>query len=259
MGMEVSQRRRRVFETVKARGEVHVQALIDELGVSGMTVRRDLSVMEQQRLIRRAYGKAIWIADDYYEVTSFEARCAAQREAKQRIAKLAAEHLRGVSSLFVDGSSTCRELVCRLPRDQKMSVYTNSLAAVQVLRSMPWVKTFVLGGFLTEDQNSLDSDATVSLVKSVYVDAAFVSCSGFSTRGLVNNGLSEARLKGIMMDNAERTYLLADHTKWNARALFDISRWERIHTFITDAAVDATLMKTLRAKNVRVQWPEGKT
>ena len=256
--MDGNQRRLRVFEAIKSRGEVSVQTLIDGLGVSGMTIRRDLSVLEEQRLIRRAYGKAVWIADDYYETTSFEARSVAHQEAKQRIAELAAQHLQGVDSMFLDGSSTCREFVRYLPRNRRMTVYTNSLAAVQTLRGMPCVKTFVLGGYLTEDQNSLDSDVTVNLAKNVYVDAAFVSCSGYSVRGLVNNGLSESRLKGIMMENAEKTYLLADHSKWNARALFNISEWDRISTFITDQAVDPALMKTLAAKSVRVQWNADK-
>lgn len=254
--MEANQRRLSVFNAIKSRREVSVQALISELSVSGMTIRRDLSVLEEQRLIRRAYGKAIWIADDYYESTSFEERCVAHQEAKQSIANMAVQHLQGVNSLFLDGSSTCRELVRCLPRDHTMTVYTNSLAAVQALRGMPCIKTFVLGGYLTEDQNSLDSDVTVNLAKNVYVDATFVSCSGYSTRGLVNNGFSESRLKGIMMENAEKTYLLADHSKWNARALFNISEWDRIDTFITDQAVDPLLQKTLTAKEVSLQWAE---
>lgn len=252
--MDGNQRRLRVLEAIKGRREVSVQALIDELGVSGMTVRRDLSLLEEQRLIRRAYGKAVWIADDYYEATSFEARSVAHQEAKQHIAEIAAQFLNGVKTLFLDGSSTCGEFARCLPRSCSLTVYTNNLAAVRYLQSMPYVKTFVLGGYLTEDRNSLDSDLTLNLAKNVFVDATFVSCSGYSTRGLVNNGLPESRLKGVMMENAEKTYLLADHSKWNVRALFDISEWDRINTFVTDQAIDPLLSKTLAIKNVNVRW-----
>lgn len=250
-------RRLRIFEAIKNRREVSVQTLIDELGVSGMTVRRDLTLLEEQRLIRRDYGKAIWIANDYYESVSFETRCVAHQEAKKRIAALAVQCLEDVNTLFLDGSSTCREFAKSLPQNRKLTVYTNSLAAVQILRGMPNIQTFVLGGYVTEDRNSLDGDLTLNIAKSVCVDATFVSCSGFSARGLVNNGLPESRLKGVMMGNAEHTYLLADHSKWNARALFNISEWERIQTFITDQAIDASLRRILIAKHVEVLSCDG--
>ena len=251
--MSGDQRRSYIFQAIQASGEVSVQALIDQFGVSGMTIRRDLALLEEQRLIRRMYGKAVWIARDYYRTASFEARCMAQQEAKQRIALLAAQCLGSAQSIFLDGSSTCGALARCLPRNRRLTVFTNNLAAVAHLRALENVQTFVMGGYVTEDRNSLDSDLTLALAKEVYVDATFVSCSGFSVRGLVNNGLPESRLKGVMMNHAERTYLLADHTKWNARALFDISEWDCIDTFITDEVPDSQLARILAAKQVAVR------
>lgn len=251
--MSGDQRRAYIFEAIRSSGEVSVQALIAQFGVSGMTIRRDLALLEEQRLIRRMYGKAVWIARDTYRAASFEARCLAQQDAKQRIAQLAAQCLGSARSIFLDGSSTCDAFARCLPHNRRLTVYTNNLAAVQHLRELEGVQTFVMGGYVTEDRNSLDSDLTLSLARGVYVDATFVSCSGFSVRGLVNNGLPESRLKGVMMNNAGHTYLLADHTKWNARALFDISEWNCIDTFITDEAPDPQLGRVLAAKHVAVQ------
>lgn len=251
--MSGDQRRSLVFETVKNRGEVSVQALVDTFGVSGMTIRRDLAMLEAQQLIRRAYGKAVWIARDYYRTASFAARCEAQRDAKRRIATLAAHEIGNAQSIFLDGSSTCGELAYCLPSNRRLTVYTNNLAAVQALREREQIRTFVMGGFVTDDGNSLDSDLTVNIAKSVNVDITFVSCSGFSARGLLNNGLPESRLKGVMMNQAERTCLLADHTKCNALAPFDISEWDSIDTFITDEALDPALSRILAAKRVVVR------
>lgn len=96
--MSGDQRRSHIFQAIQASGEVSVQALIDQFGVSGMTTGRDLALLEEQRR-SAGYGKAIWIARDTYRTASLR-RVAWQQEAKLRIAQLAAQCLGSPSPYF---------------------------------------------------------------------------------------------------------------------------------------------------------------
>lgn len=128
-----------------------------------------------------------------------------------------------------------------LPRNRRLTVFTNNLAAGAPARAGK--RANLCDGYcVTEGLNSLDSDLTLSLAKGAWMRRLY-RAAGFRC-GLVNNALPESRLKGVMMNNAEHTYLLADHTKWNARALFDISEWDGIDTFITDERLDPQLPVT---------------
>ena len=251
--MTSESRRQKLYNLIKARGEIPVSELIERLNVSGMTIRRDLDQLEKERLIRRSYGKAKLTWSDSVELP-FEQRAVANLPEKQAIARLASAYVDNIDSIFVDGSTTSNELVKLLSEKKGLTVFTNSLESLLLLRGIASVNAFLIGGFLASDGNSMDGDIAISTARNIFVDAAFISCSGYSLSGLVNNGISGSHLKSIMLENSGKRFLLADHTKYNSRGLFLLGKWDKVDVFLTDTQPQDKLLDALEAERVEVHW-----
>ena len=159
--------------------------------------------------------------------------------------------------MFLDGSTTCSELAKLISPYSRITVYTNSIASFMILRHLPNIRIFFIGGFLAPDRNTVDGTESLSVARDIFVDAAFISCSGFSREEIVNSGSSGSHLKSIMLKNAHRRYLLADHTKQDIKGLYHLSSWQDIDTLITDKALPPDFSAFLQTAGVQVLSAEN--
>lgn len=244
-----------IYDMIKSNKEMSVNTLAQCFGASAMTIRRDLERLERSKLIERAYGKAR-IADESKTELSFNLRKSINLTYKQKIAMNAANFIteRDVKSIYVDGSSTAMELLKVLPPNRSMTVFTNSVFALNLLQSKAWIDTFIIGGFLNREVSSMDDITSVDLCKQIYVDATFTSCSDISADGMFNNGTTGTQIRRIMMKNSQHNYLLADHTKFNSRGVFLLNTWDKVDTLITDEKPDAAFLTAVQKYGVSVVW-----
>lgn len=249
--MKTEARQILIYELIKSRGEAAVSLLAEHFCVSAMTIRRDLDALEQSALIRREYGKAV-LLDDSKKEMSFSSRYQVNHALKRQIALMAIKHLKNVSSIYIDGSSTAYEFIHALPSNKRLTIFTNSAAALQHLRECPNINTFVIGGLLDKDTSTLDSEISVNIAKNIFVDAAIISCSGFSTQGFFNNGITGSQIKKIMLENSQHNYLLADHTKFNTQGVFLLNTWDAIHTLICDQPFNKKDAKIIENHGVEI-------
>lgn len=251
--MKTEARQIAIYNLIKANKEMTVAALTEYFDVSSMTIRRDLDDLEQAKLIQRAYGKA-FITDSEISESSFEHRAAQNLGSKQKIAHLALSFLESVQSFYVDGSSSAYEFIKLLPSNRSFTVFTNSVASLNLLMKMSWVNTFVIGGLLCKDKNTLDDDSSVLVANRIFVDATFTSCSAFSAKGTLNNGITGTHIRQALMKNSYHNYILADHTKYNARGIFLLNPWEKIDALITDEAPEREFAEELQKVNTKIVW-----
>lgn len=249
--MNIEERHMRIYDMIKIRGEVMVAELAEYFSVSTMTIRRDLDSLEESGIIRREYGKALLI-DDIIKETNFHLRSQSNQSAKMQIAASAAQHLKGASSIYIDGSSTAYEFIQALPSDRHLTIFTNSAIALQYLSGYPSINVFVMGGLLARDNNTLDSEITVNIARNIFVDATVISCSGFSAQGFFNSGITGSQVKKIMLANSHHNYLLADYSKFNSQGVFLINTWDAIDTLICDRPFDEKTKKHIAAHGVEV-------
>ena len=249
--MKTEARQILIYELIKARGEVTVALLAEHFSVSPMTIRRDLDALEHSSLIRREYGKAV-LLDDSKKEMSFSSRYQVNHALKRQIAMLAINHIKDVSSIYIDGSSTAYEFVHALPSGKRLTIFTNSAVALLHLRECPNINTFVIGGFLDKDSSTLDSEISVNTAKNIFVDATIISCSGFSTQGFFNNGITGSQIKKIMLENSQHNYLLADHTKFNTQGVFLLNTWDAVDTLVCDQPFDSKAAKIIENHGVEI-------
>ncbi|MBU9742239.1 DeoR/GlpR family DNA-binding transcription regulator [Lachnospiraceae bacterium ASD3451] len=251
--MKTESRQIAIYNMVKSNREMSVNALAECFGVSPMTIRRDLDNLEHAKLIHRAYGKAFIANEDGSEM-AFVLREASNLELKQKIAQTARRYLTGINSLYVDGSSTAHELIKILPTDRSYTIFTNSVATLLLLQQKEWITTFVIGGFLCDDNNTLDDSTSAEIAKRIFVDATFTSCSGFSAEGTFNNGITGSQVKRIMNQNSHKNYVLADHTKQNRYGIFLLDMWDKVDALITDQKPEPEMLKAIESNGVEVLW-----
>ena len=253
--MNAENRQIAIYNMIKSNKEMSVNALSQCFGVSTMTIRRDLEHLERSNLIERTYGKAR-IADESKIELSYSMRQTMNLEYKQKIAMTAAQFIteKDIHSIYIDGSSTAMEFLKVLPPNRSITVFTNSISALNLLFPKTWVNTFIIGGFLNRDIFAMDDVTSIDLCKQIYVDATFTSCSDLSIDGMFNNGTNGTQIRRTMMKNSQHNYILAEHTKFNYRCIFLLNTWDKIDTLITDEEPSPAFISGIQKYGVSIVY-----
>jgi len=232
-----SARRQFIQDHLEQAGAGTYDGLAAALGVSAMTIRRDLEgLVAAGRAIRTVGGVQRAAAPSYLLETALHARLGVQREAKRAIARRALELVTGRPTLFLDGSTTCLELARLLARErQGLTIVTNSaLVCLELGRGGGHAVTG-LGGRYDPDSLSFVGPPAEDAASALFVDLAFVSTKGFlPAKGTFESALPNFRLKQIIARQCGKLVLLADHTKFGQRALSKVLDPAQIHTVVTD-------------------------
>ncbi|WAH38853.1 DeoR/GlpR family DNA-binding transcription regulator [Alicyclobacillus dauci] len=206
-------RRGAILELLKQNSRASVSDLAQKLDVSEVTIRTDLRMLEQSKLLHRTHGGAI-ISDE--ESLSFANRLNMHRTEKSRIATAAFEHIKNHDSILLDASSTCLELAKLIRRsDKTVTITTYSLLAAQELVDNPKLNVFLIGGAI-RNQNSVEGVLGASLLDSVYPEKYFFSARGITQDGeLMDFDLYELELKNLLFTRSKMRYCLVDSSKIN--------------------------------------------
>lgn len=228
-------------------GRVDVSALADRFQVTTETIRRDLSELQERKVLRRVHGGAVpWQALRFEPLLTV--RSDQQLSEKRRIAAMAAAEIPDSGVMLVDSGSTTARLCEALPRDRDLTVVTNSVLNAQVLSEFDNVEVIILGGTLRKNTMAMVDARAVSMAEELTVDTLFMSCDGFSVeRGLSTPYQYEATLKQAMIRAARRVVILADHSKLGNDQLFRFAEWPKVDLLVTDVGVDSNTLDQLRA------------
>lgn len=236
----------------REQGRVEVTDLAEHFGVTGETIRRDLTDLQDQRLVRRVHGGAVPWETARFEPT-LRARDTQHTEEKRLIATAAVAELPPEGTVILDSGSTTSFFASYFPRDRPLRVVTNSLFNARILADHDLIEVFVLGGRVKQNTLAMVDIRTVEDLRSMTVDTVFLGCDGISTtRGFTTPYEEEAAVKAAMVAAARRVVALADSSKLGNdqfRRFADISE---VDTLITDAGADPTLVSALEAAGLNV-------
>lgn len=250
--MYAEERQRYIVGLARADGRVDVAELAAELQVTTETVRRDLTILERQGVLRRVHGGAIPVERLGFE-PALAARDGVMTAEKDRIAKAALAELPEEGAVLLDAGTTTARLADLLPSDRVLTVVTNALPMALGLVSRPNLTVLLLGGRVRgRTLAAVDSWATDALAQT-YVDVAFLATNGVSVqRGLTTPDHAEAATKRAMITAAGRVVLLADHSKVGVDHLARFGDLEQVDTLITDSGLDERTAGELEGAGPRV-------
>ena len=232
------ERRERIMQRLGREGRVDVAELAEEHLVTGETIRRDLTDLQRDRLVRRVHGGAVpWRESTL--VPKLEVRQGINVEEKRRIAAAAALEVPESGSLIIDSGSTALILSDLLDRDRDLTVITNSIPIIRSLAMTDRPDVLVLGGALQRNTMAFVDETGVDMLRDITVDVLFIGCDGMSPeRGFTTPYRAEVAIKRAMIASARRTVMMFDHSKVRNDQLFRFARIEEVDTIITGTEVD---------------------
>ena len=243
----IESRRKRILEMMEDRPEVRVDELSEILGVSPITVRRDLQYLEDNKQLVRFYGGAapsfaVGEAEFKDEVQMYRAL----------IARYAAELVQDEDTIFINTSSTALHLVDYL-KDKHVTVITNNGKALYG-NPKPEVNIILTGGELRHPKEAMVGDFALRNLQNVYAKKSFIGCSGFSLEcGMTTENANEVNINQIMAEHSlEVTYILADHTKIGKNSSFISCDINKVTNLITDEKAPAEICDALRERGITV-------
>ncbi|MFC5724506.1 DeoR/GlpR family DNA-binding transcription regulator [Streptomyces gamaensis] len=251
---EVEQRRQLLLRRVMERGEARIDALADELGVSAMTVHRDLANLESRQLLRKRRGSAVALADLTME-TATRFREHRQSAVKEALAAALVRHVRPGQTVLMDCGSTLFPLARRLARIERLTVVTNSLRVAGIVGKDAADGTTVtlLGGPFHADFESCAGTETLRQLARIRADVMFASVTSVSDGRLYHPVREWADLKEAMQDAAEQRVLPADHSKFGRTATHGYGDATGYDLVVTDEAAPEPEIRAIEALGVTVE------
>lgn len=211
--MFYSERQEELITLLKKEKSMRVSSIAAKLFTSESTVRRDLTALEKEGLVRRTFGGAV-ICESENPDEPLVIRNTKNQKAKSEIAYRAAELVRDGMVLFLDGSSTAAHLVSHLARFRDLTVITNS-PATSIALGECGIRNFCTGGEFSSPSVSYVGGYAVDFIRDFHADIAFISCRGFSDDGLLTeSNVDFVHIKKQMMKNAKRRVFLCDSSKF---------------------------------------------
>jgi DeoR family transcriptional regulator, fructose operon transcriptional repressor len=237
--MYPEERQQVILGRARGKGRVDVAALADEFDVTTETVRRDLTVLERQGVLRRVHGGAIPVERLGFEPT-LSVRETVMIDEKNRIAKAALAELGEAGSILLDAGSTTAKLAEELPTDRELTVVTHSVNIALTLVARANVTVLLVGGRLRGRTLASVDDWAQQAYRDTFVDVAFIATNGLSLgRGLTTPDPAEAMVKRAALSAGRRRVLLADHTKVGNDHFARFGDLADVDTFITDHGINS--------------------
>lgn len=250
-GVTVVDRDAHILDVLGAAGAVAVADLARDLGVSEVTIRKDLDGLERQQLLRRTRGGAL--PPERRDEGAFADRMRAAAEAKRAIARRAAELVDDGDVIALDTSSTSHFLALELVSRQGLVVITQSLPTATMLAERSSARIVMPGGTLRRESSGLVGSIGDALAGRGRIRTSFVGVVGLSPeRGLLELASDEAVAKQALVASSDRVHALFDSTKVTGFALHTFATADQVTSLITDEDADDDFVAQWEAVGVAV-------
>lgn len=262
------QRQQEILERIRRDGGVRVSELVDSLGVSDMTVRRDISHLADRGLVVRVHGGAT-LADAPHSSFEphFDTKLGEQRAEKLAIARVAARLVEPGASVALSGGTTTLAVAEELSRVADLTVVTNSLPVAEALHDPDRRdRTVVLTGGTRTRSDALVGPVAAAALRDLHVDLLFLGVHGFSERtGCTSPNMVEAATNQALIASAGKTVVVADHSKLRLVGLSRILPLDEVDVLVSDAGIsheDRLMLanhvgRLLLAESSTTSAPEG--
>ncbi|WP_455382793.1 DeoR/GlpR family DNA-binding transcription regulator [Salinispira pacifica] len=233
-----------------------ISDLAARLGVSPMTVRRDLALLEQQNLVRLLHGSVVFNPGGSHDGRSEYTLSAAESshaEEKRRIGRAAAALIKPEEVVLIDTGTTTRHVASFLPIGIHYTVICYNLNILLEATQLKGVEILFAGGYYHENTTMFASTEGIGLIRNNRAGIAFLSAAGISLKlGLTCANAYETETKRAAIGSSLRRVLLADSSKFDRVRPFHFADLSEFDTVITDTGLDNRYRKELRKMGIEV-------
>lgn len=241
-----------ILADLSADGSVEVADLASRLEVSAATIRRDLELLEEQRLLARTHGGAVTMGVLYELPLRYKG--ARHHDEKRKIAQAAARLVTDGMSLGLTGGTTCTEVARELVDRERLTVVTNALNIASELAVRPNLKLVVTGGTARPESYELVGPLAEASLAGLHLDLVVIGVDGIDAEaGCTTHHEVEAHTDLALIERAQRVVVVADSSKIGGVAFARICPVSRIDTLITDRSANVRSLRALREAGVTVE------
>lgn len=248
------ERRNKIIELLETYNYLSVIELSETLLYSEATIKRDLTVLANDGIIRRTRGGAAIIDEKRLELPYLMKISGNERDkAKTNMALKALELIKDDMVIFLDSSSTALHIVYELNKFNNIKVITNGLLTASLLTQSTDAKVFVIGGEVYSKRFTINGSKAYSDTLTYSADIAFMSCRGFDFNiGATEVSEDEALIKKAFYTNASTVVLMVNQNKLNLKYTHQSVPSNRINYMITDGKLSYDIKKRLKGLNIKV-------
>ncbi|GAA4981175.1 DeoR/GlpR family DNA-binding transcription regulator [Kineococcus glutinatus] len=252
--MLARQRQSLILDAVRRDGAVRVSDLVERLGVSDMTIRRDIGQLSRRGLVARVHGGATAPEGRSSEEPGFLAKSSLQTAQKRAIGAAAARLVTPGSSVALSAGTTTVEVARALLGVAGLTVVTNSPRVAEVLHEPArHDRTVILTGGIRTPSDALVGPVAVRSLQTLHVDWLFLGVHGLDAdAGLTTPNLVEGETDRALIAAASTLVVVADATKWGVVGLSTIAGLEEVDVLVSDAALPVQAQAVARERTGRL-------
>lgn len=243
-----------ILELLAENGKLDVVTLAEKLGVSQVTVRKDLDLLESKGILRREHGCAVFGGSD-----DINNRLAIHYEQKRMIAKRAAAAVLPGETVMIESGSCCALLAEEIAKTKPgATIITNSAFIANYIRKVNQARVVLLGGDFQNDAQVMVGPILRTCAAQFYVDKLFVGTDGFSQKlGFTNNDHLRVQAVRDMAEHAEQVIVVTESVKFSQQGVVPMQLDGRIKAVVTDGQIPQEQEALLTGMGVKV-WKAGK-
>jgi len=250
--LKTPERRNEIVQIINKKGRASVEELSKKFRVSVVTIRNDLSFLENRALIHRVYGGALTRNVVAFDTAIIEKQ-KLHAEEKRRIGAAAAKMIFDGDSVLIDSGTTTMEIAKNIKNRKELTVMTNAINIATELAGIPGITVMLTGGTLREKSFSLVGPHAEAVLKEFYFDKLFLGVDGFDIDfGLTTPNFLEARLNRFMVEMAKEVIAVMDSSKFGRRSLSLIVKPDQIDKIITDNNIPKNYLEALQDLGIEV-------
>jgi DeoR/GlpR family transcriptional regulator of sugar metabolism len=242
------ERHKQLIRLLNEKGEIDIDTMVELLKASPATVRRDLAELHEKNLITRTLGGARLNNPNSLVMKNFEEKRKHQRAEKEHIAEKASEMVKPGMTIAIDSGTTTWRFASFLKEKEPLTIFTTALAVLEELGAVSGMSILCVGGnFRLKNLDFIGSGA-ISAFKDLHADLAFIGAdSVILGKGIYALDAESAYLAAAIAGCADRTIVVADHSKFNSRGSYQILPENKISGIITDSGLPRDIIRKTSA------------
>lgn len=247
--LSLSERHNYILETLRQQGSVSVVDLANQLKVSSVTIRKDLTLLEGKEMLYRTHGSAILI-NPYIKEKAYP-------EEKRLIGRYAASLITADDSILIASGTTMHALAREIMPQGHLTVIAAAINVTNILARNKNINIIQLGGFVRNSSVSVVGNYAEKMLENFSCSKLFMGVDGIDLDyGLTTTNMMEANLNQVMMQAAQKVVVLADSSKFGRRGFGKICDLDAIDHIITDKHISSKTLEELRERGIEVTVAE---
>lgn len=253
--MFAEERRNKIISLIRNKGKASVNELSRSLGVSVVTIRKDLSYLEEMGKIVRTHGGAV-LPNHAKVEWNFLNKIKQMSIEKKEIAKKAYSYIQEDDTVVLDSSST-NYYIAELLKEKHINgvtIITNNIYIAEKLVESHY-EIILLGGTIRSNSFSIVGPWSIKFLKELNLDIAFLGTTGISKeKGFMVANFLEAELKKTIIEASEKKFIVADSSKFLKKSFVSFANFNDVTGIIVDKKIPSDFLKFLKKYKIKIDY-----